>query len=158
MSPHATLTYTDPVTTSDAPSPTGPPSADAYPATRSSLLSRVRHPSDVEGWREFHTQYQRLVFSVCLNAGLGQQDAEDVSQEALAAVAKALPAFTLDRKKGAFRGWLYRITSNKVNDFLRKKYREGAVRSDVPSFLKEGVADDADLIGTVWDAEWMDIC
>ena len=49
-------------------------STDDFPLTRSSLLSRVRHPSDAESWRVFHAQYERLVFQVCLKAGLKKED------------------------------------------------------------------------------------
>jgi RNA polymerase sigma factor (sigma-70 family) len=127
---------------------------DAFPATRSSLIARVRHASDAEGWRIFHAQYQRLVFQVCVKAGLKKEDAEDVAQEALAAVAKQMPEFTLDRSKGSFRGWLRQITAHKVADFWRKKYREGAVRGELPPAVFDNTADEATLVDSVWDDEW----
>lgn len=127
---------------------------DEFPLTRSSLLSRVRHPSDAESWRVFHAQYERLVFHVCLKAGLKKEDAEDVAQEALAAVAAQMPEFRLDRSKGSFRGWLYRITSNKVADFLRKKYREGAVRTELSPEMLEAAPDGEAVIEAAWDEEW----
>jgi RNA polymerase sigma factor (sigma-70 family) len=127
---------------------------DFSPATRSSLLSRVRHASDAESWKAFHSQYERMVYQVCLKAGLNKEDAEDVAQETLAAVAAKMPEFELDRTKGSFRGWLYRITSNKVADFMRKKYREGAVRVQLPEGDLEATADHADLLEKAWDEEW----
>lgn len=131
--------------------------SDPFPPTRSSLLSRVKHPSDAEGWRQFHQQYARLVFQVCLKAGLKKEDADDVAQDTLAAVAKQMPEFQLDRSRGSFRGWLHRITSNKVADFLRRHYREAAVRGEPP----EGGVDEtaghvASAIDEAWDGEWRD--
>jgi RNA polymerase sigma-70 factor, ECF subfamily len=129
-------------------------SSGNFPPTRSSLLVRLRNASDAEVWGIFHAQYQRLVFHVCLKAGLGQQDAEDVAQESMSAVAKAMPAFTLDRSKGSFRGWLRQITSHKVADFLRKKYREGAVRAELPESVFETRAEEITINETLWDEEW----
>ena len=125
-----------------------------YPATRSSLIARVRDPNDVHGWREFHEQYQRIVMHVCLKTGLNQQDAEDVTQDTMVATAQALPGFQLDRTKGSFRNWLFQITYHKVNDFLRKKYREGKVRTDIPEGDVDLMADDTDRFGQLWNHEW----
>lgn len=128
--------------------------SDRFPATRSSLIARVRNASDVVGWRIFHAQYQRLVFHVCSKAGLRREDAEDVSQEALAAVAKSIAEFTLDRSKGSFRGWLRHITAHKIADFLRKKYREGASRVELPAEVFDVRAGEATICDEVWDEEW----
>ena len=127
---------------------------DPFPPTRSSLLARVRNASDAVGWRIFHEQYARLVFHVCAKAGLRKEDAEDVAQEALAAVAKSISTFTLDRAKGSFRGWLRQITTHKVADFLRKKYREGAVRVELPPEVFDVRADETLINDAVWDEEW----
>jgi RNA polymerase sigma factor (sigma-70 family) len=136
------------------PSTNSRTSTGSFPATRSSLLSRARNPSDGESWSAFHAQYQRLVMHVCLKSGLGRQDAEDVAQEAMAAVAKALPTFELDRGKGGFRGWLYTITTRKVMDFLRKKYREGAVMAPMPEHLQNGMEAPETLLKDAWEGEW----
>jgi RNA polymerase sigma-70 factor (ECF subfamily) len=127
---------------------------DAYPATHSSLLSRMRDPGDGKSWAEFHQQYRGLVMRVIQKAGLGAQDAEDVAQEALAAVAKAIPDFVLDRTKGSFRGWLYRITSNKLSDFLRTKYRRHRHLHEGQTSHLEAQADPIDLMEKAWDGEW----
>jgi RNA polymerase sigma factor (sigma-70 family) len=127
--------------------------------TRSSLLSRLRHASDAGGWHTFHEQYMRLIFHVCMKSGLAKEDAEDVAQETLAAVAKQMPEFQHDRARGSFRGWLYRITANKVADFLRRKYRENAVRGALPQMPdgRTGPVEslpDEDHISAAWDDEW----
>jgi len=46
-----------------------------------------------------------------------RQDAEDITQEVFAKLARNLKAFNL---KSAFRTWLYRITVNTAKDYLRK--------------------------------------
>lgn len=73
------------------------PANDEFLPTRSSLLSRLKHASDAAGWREFVDNYGRLVFQVCLRSGLHRQEAEDVVQETITAVAQQMPR----RKKKA---------------------------------------------------------
>jgi RNA polymerase sigma factor (sigma-70 family) len=144
------LCYVSPDMSRSMPDPT----TNAFPDTRSSLIARVHDSADVEGWRIFHAQYARLVFHVCVKAGLRKEDAEDVSQEALAAVAKSMAEFVLDRSKGSFRSWLRQITAYKVADFLRKKYREGAVRLELPPEVFDERANEASITEAVWDEEW----
>src|SRR5262249_34126319 len=47
-------------------------------------------------------------------------DAQDVVQEVLLTLLRALPQFTLDRKRGRFRTWLYQVTINKLKDRTRR--------------------------------------
>ena len=128
-------------------------------ATRSSLLSRLRHASDAAGWETFHSRYLRLIRHVCVKSGLSHEDAEDVAQETLAAVAQQMTDFKHDRSRGTFRGWLHRIAANKVADHLRRKYRENAVRSPLPEGPDgrtgpvESLPDPSPIDGA-WEEEW----
>jgi len=54
---------------------------------------------------------------------LQEADAADLAQEVLRAVARSLPAAIYDPARGAFRGWLYPVTSNKLNTFLARRPR-----------------------------------
>jgi len=67
------------------------PSNDDFLPTRSSLLSRLQHASDAAGWREFVDNYGALVFQVCRRSGLQRQEAEEVVQETMTAVARQMP-------------------------------------------------------------------
>jgi RNA polymerase sigma factor (sigma-70 family) len=129
---------------------------DSLPATRSSLLERVRDPQDHVSWGEFHSQYKRVAHQACVKAGLAPQDAEDVAAEAMAAVAAAMPDFQLDRSKGSFRGWLHRITLNKASDHWRRKYREQAAMVDSPSSLEAASAPELaeGQLTKAWNEEW----
>jgi RNA polymerase sigma-70 factor (ECF subfamily) len=55
---------------------------------------------------------------------LDANDADDVSQEVFASVARAISRY---ERKGAFRGWLWQITRNKVLDHFRA--RKNALRA-----------------------------
>ncbi len=129
---------------------------DSFLPTRSSLLSRLKNASDAAGWQFFVDNYGRLIFQVCLRAGLQRQEAEDVVQETVAAVAKQMPRFNYDRSKGSFKGWLARVTRNHIADFLEKKTREANRRVELPETKADAIAAEHDAAGLdeAWESEW----
>ena len=94
------------------------------PETRSSLLLRIRDPSDGEAWNEFAGIYTPLIHRYCQRRGLQDADAADVDQEVMLAVSRAIGRFELKPIKGAFRSWLFKITHNTYADFLDRRNRE----------------------------------
>jgi RNA polymerase sigma-70 factor (ECF subfamily) len=129
---------------------------DAFLPTRSSLLSRLRNASDAAAWQAFLDNYGRLIFHVCLRTGLQRQEAEEVVQETVTAVAHAMPGFQYDRSKGSFKGWLARVTRNHIADFLTRKSRDAARRAELPEDLLHSAAGAvaADELGETWESEW----
>ena len=129
-------------------------------STRSSLLQRLRDASDAVSWQHFADHYQRLIFQVCLRKGLTRQEAEEVAQETLTAVAQAMPGFVYDRSKGSFKGWLARVTRNHTADFLTRKMREASRRVDLGPEAAEACAMAASgdqapaVLDEVWESEW----
>src|SRR5436190_13224502 len=75
------------------------------PATRASLLVRLRNPRDEAAWMEFVARYAALVYGYARKQGLQDSDAADVSQEVLTAVASAVGRLDYDPAKGSFRNW-----------------------------------------------------
>jgi len=65
--------------------------------------------------------YGSLIHRWCRRSGLTADDAADVFQEVLAAVALHLPDFRRDRPEDSFSGWLASITRNKVCDHYRRQ-------------------------------------
>jgi RNA polymerase sigma factor (sigma-70 family) len=135
-----------------------PPSVpdDPFLPTRSSLLSRLKNASDAVSWQAFVDNYGRLIHQVCLRTGLQRQEAEEVVQETIADVARAMPKFTYDRSRGSFKGWLARVTRNHIADFLTKKTREAARREEMPGEQMEdaaGAGAECDLT-LAWESEW----
>jgi RNA polymerase sigma-70 factor (ECF subfamily) len=101
--------------------------------TRSSLLRRVRDPADADGWREFVALYQPLLQAYVRKQGLIGPDADDVVQDVLARLLRALPEFDLNRERGRFRTWLWRLTRNILADRARRRQRRAraeAVRAE----------------------------
>ena len=62
--------------------------------------------------------YQQKVFSTCISFIPNKEDAEDVAQEVFLEVFKSISKFKGDSKLST---WIYRVTTNKCLEFIRKK-------------------------------------
>jgi RNA polymerase sigma factor (sigma-70 family) len=62
--------------------------------------------------------YQQKVFGTCISFIPNKEDAEDVAQEVFLEVFKSISKFKGDSKLST---WIYKITSNKCLEFIRKK-------------------------------------
>src|SRR6185436_12392495 len=89
--------------------------------TRYSLLSRLQNWDDQESWKDFFDTYWRLIYSVAINSGLNEAEAQDVVQETVICVAKDVQKFKRDRAKGSFKGWLRNLTRWRIRDQLRNR-------------------------------------
>lgn len=114
------------------------------PDTRASLLLRLQQPDDERAWQEFVEIYQPLIERLAVRFGLQPTDAEDVSQEVLTRVAKAIPDWEHDPDRGSFRGWLTRVTRNLTIEQFRMRARRPLTNSE--SGQLERLQFDADSI------------
>ena len=89
------------------------------PATRPSLLVRLRNSRDDQAWADFNAVYEPVIYRMTRRRGLQDADAREVVQEVLMSVASAIDRFDFEAA-GSFRGWLGRITRNAVVDQFRK--------------------------------------
>jgi RNA polymerase sigma factor (sigma-70 family) len=127
---------------------------DDPPATRASLLVRLRDPHDTDAWRQFVGLYASVVYGYARKRGLQDADAADLMQEVFRSVAAAAGRLDYDPKRGTFRGWLYTVTRNKLYTFLsgRKRHARGSGDTDAQERLEEQTApDDA---AALWDREY----
>ena len=127
--------------------------------TSVTLLSALRDMRDRASWQHFHTLYRPMLLAVSIRAGLSEQDAHDVVQDAIIEVAKEMPTFRYDRTRGRFKGWLLTIVRRRIANFWRSKhYRhngEQVPREQLvePSNLDAGAELGSDF-DRVWDEEW----
>jgi RNA polymerase sigma-70 factor (ECF subfamily) len=125
-----------------------------FPETRASLIARVRDARDGVAWDRFAAIYLPMVRAYCVRRGLQEADAADVTQDVMAAVARAVRNFEYDPRRGGFRNWLFTATRNQLGAFLRHKARrrdEGSGRTSIQAMLHQQ-PDDAE--SAEWDREY----
>jgi RNA polymerase sigma-70 factor (ECF subfamily) len=128
---------------------------DESPATRQSLLVRLKDPEDVQAWIEFVAIYTPLINRLARAKGFQEADAADLAQDVFHAVAGAIDRYDPNPARGSFRGWLFRIARNlMINSLAARRLRPQATGdSDVRQLLDHVPA--ADSGATAWfDAEY----
>ena len=120
------------------------------PATRASLLVRIRDHADAAAWARFVDIYGPLIYGFVRQRGLQDADAVDLVQEVLRSVAGAISRLEYDPRRGSFRGWLFTIVKNRLRNDLKVKQRResGSGDSAVAEQLAEEPAPDE------WEAQW----
>ncbi|MGB7344673.1 MAG: sigma-70 family RNA polymerase sigma factor [Pirellulaceae bacterium] len=89
------------------------------PETRPTLIGRLADPACEQAWAEFVRLYHDVIYRVARARGLQHADAEDVTQEVFAIVARKVEGF--DRGAGgSFRGWLRKLARDTAIDRLRR--------------------------------------
>jgi RNA polymerase sigma-70 factor (ECF subfamily) len=89
------------------------------PWLQEAALARRCVGGDESAWRELVDRYGRHVFSLCLAAGLGACEAEDVCQEVMLSALRSLRGYRGCRLST----WLYRITQRRIADHFRSRAR-----------------------------------
>lgn len=119
--------------------------------TSSSLLDRVK--ADEKGaWDRLVTLYAPLLYHWCRRWKLQEEDLSDVFQEVFKTLVVHLAEFRKDRAGATFRGWLWTITRNKVNDHFRKRARQAegeGVLAQLPAPV-ESDPEEADAIRALY--------
>ena len=103
---------------------------DDVPDTRDSLLIRVANSCDQGAWEQCARIYRPVVYNVARMRGLQDADAQDVAQDVLVAVARALPTWKRRDESTLFRHWLCRIARNTAINMLTRQPKDRAVGGD----------------------------
>lgn len=120
------------------------------PATRPSLLLRLRDSRDSAAWAEFVELYAPLVYNHARKQGLQDADAADLTQEVLRAVSGAVGRLEYDPTRGSFRSWLFTVVRNKLHNFRERQRHlpRGTGDTTANNLLRQQPApeDDSDVL------------
>ncbi len=98
------------------------------PETSTTLLRDVASGAQHARWAEFHARYEPMMRAFLL-ARFPSIDADDVIQEAFAALAKALPKYKYNPKEnGHFHNYLTGVARNKALKELAARERERKIK------------------------------
>jgi RNA polymerase sigma factor (sigma-70 family) len=95
------------------------------PATRASLLVRLRDRQDDGAWSEFVRLYAPVIYRFARGKGLQDADAADLTQEVLRSVTSSVAGF--DPQLGLFRSWLFTLAHRRLYDFVQRTRRDQTV-------------------------------
>jgi RNA polymerase sigma-70 factor (ECF subfamily) len=119
-------------------------------AAKDKELARRASRGDVEAFTKLVRAHSSLVYRVALRM-LGNEDAQDASQEVWIRVWRNIKAF---RGESAFTTWLYRITVNTCLSARQKETRRGERElGDETPYLPEPPGGDADPEASALSAE-----
>ncbi len=124
------------------------------PATRASLLVRLRDPRDAAAWTEFVDLYAPLIYNYARKQGLQDADAVDLSQEIISTVAGAVSRLEYDPQRGSFRNWLLKIVWRKLSNWRRaeKNRPRGSGDTGMQHLLESH--PEASGVEADWEADW----
>jgi RNA polymerase sigma factor (sigma-70 family) len=134
--------------------------ADELIPTRTTLLERLKNWRDDSSWEDFFDTYWKIIYGVAMKSGLTKEEAQDVVQETMLAVARKMPNFKYDRENGSFKSWLLNTTRWRIADQFRKREPISVSHSssgdaDTRTRTAGKVIDPAsEDINALWDAEW----
>lgn len=119
--------------------------------THVSLLLRLADERDVGAWREFHQRYGELLRGFARRRGLQPADCDDVVQDVLLSLSKAMPGFEYDAAKGKFRSYLKTVTLRAI--FRRSGQNERPRSLENIEEATRAASEDED-VEQQWELEW----
>ncbi|MBI5764015.1 MAG: sigma-70 family RNA polymerase sigma factor [Planctomycetes bacterium] len=123
----------------------------AHSTTHGTLLARIANPGDAEAWPEFCAKYEEMIRAFARRQGVMGANADDIVQDVLMSLSKAMPGFEYRPEKGKFRSYLKTVV---VRSIYRWREREsGEARAqDVDEISR--AADNDEALSVVWEEEW----
>lgn len=122
-----------------------------FQTTHASLLKRLTRgrDADASAWDEFCARYGDLIRGYARARGMQPADCDDVVQEVLLALTRAMPGFEYDPSKGRFRGYLRTMVVHAVQ---RKSFQRRGERA-LDGAAADGLSDGHDA-DEPWEAQW----
>jgi RNA polymerase sigma-70 factor (ECF subfamily) len=103
----------------------------SLPDTRPSLLLRVRDANDADAWDEFAGIYRPVIIRLARIKGMQDADADDLAQQVLFAVSRAVDRWQPDASRGRFRTWLRTVANNAILNALTRGVPDRSAADEV---------------------------
>lgn len=116
-------------------------------STHSTLIHRLQHGVDSQAWGDFVGRYGALIRAVACKHGLQDADADDVLQEVLIGLSRAMPRFIYNPQQARFRTFLHTVVRREI---LRRFRQERPARA----FNETDAIPSQDDSDAIWEAEW----
>ena len=100
------------------------------PDTHPSLLVRIRDANHAEAWSEFSAMYRPVVLALAARHGMSDHDSEDLAQQVLWTVSRAIERFDAQRKDAKFRTWLQTIARRAIINAITRGKPDRGVGGD----------------------------
>ena len=123
------------------------PAVLAQTTTHITLLARVSRGQDPSAWREFCDRYEDLIRAFARRRGVRPTDTDDVVQDVLLALTKAMPGFAYDPAKGKFRSYLKTVVLHAIS----RRSCQTMPATPLPDGSMSGPGDDPEPL---WESEW----
>jgi RNA polymerase sigma factor (sigma-70 family) len=127
--------------------------------TRRTLLSRLKNLDNQDAWREFFEIYWQVIYKTARKRGCTHAEAQDVVQETMTSLSKAMPGFKYDPQQGSFKGWLLQLVGWRIIRQLQKRdplFVGGTARAkySAETATVERVPDPSgEVLEAIWDLE-----
>jgi RNA polymerase sigma-70 factor, ECF subfamily len=119
--------------------------------THATLLARLAGGTDPVVWPEFLERYGELIRSFARRKGLQPVDCDDVLQDVLLSLTRAMPGFVYDPSKGKFRSYLKTVT---IRAIIKKRFQDhGQVELEHIEEATQAAEID-DEVDKGWETEW----
>lgn len=113
---------------------------------------RLRDRSDNISWEQFNERYGELLYRYARQRGVSHADAEDVAQEVVMNLFKAMDGFEYDARKGRFRGYLRTAVVHAIGRRAKKEEKQGKPLD--PQTLDYLQAERESSADARWEQEW----
>ena len=90
------------------------------PETRESMLLQIRDLEDAAAWEQFVAVYRPAMYRLARRRGLQDAEAEDLAQQVMINVSRAIGGWRKEAERGTFRSWLLRIARNAIVNALSR--------------------------------------
>ncbi len=127
--------------------------------TRASLLAGIRGDGSKDAtaweqsWVEFDLLYRPVLQRYARSRGVPDRELDDLCQDILIAVRRAIDTFEYDRSRCRFQTWLFTVARNHIVSHLR---RGGPVstETEAPATVIAQIADPSPCPDQLWQSEF----